>query len=258
METEAPASQAQARPKRLEDLESRSWCESLCSCFLRAPEITDEDRDIFWELRDHHCNMLFERDSPEATELLVGIWNLLRPTERISSLSASAHWQELGFQSGGPQSDVRTGRFAPEQLHYLAYTYPNTARTLVKQALELDYPFAISCFNVTHMLLVFFDLFNGETVSPVAGAAPADRAQMKHFASLCRRSPYGARGVLDELFCILVESLHEIWKDMRTTQNCNLMDFPRALEAVYRENARCWSRQQNELAELRDALIPHS
>mmetsp|Transcript_126804 Transcript_126804/g.406018 ORF Transcript_126804/g.406018 Transcript_126804/m.406018 type:complete len:121 (-) Transcript_126804:276-638(-) len=84
-------------------------------------------------------------------------------------------FRRLGFQSNTPRTDVRAGRFALDQLHYLAATYPEKLRQLVRQAEELDYPLAIGCFNLTHMVVVFFDLCNDVTVSPVAGASPANK-----------------------------------------------------------------------------------
>merc|ERR1719322_414014 len=81
----------------------------------------------------------------------------------------------------------------------MAVMYPENLRQWVRQAEELEYFFAISCFNV----------------SPVPGAKPASREQRKHFLRLCFGSPYSAATVLNELFVALVERLHRIWTEMR-------------------------------------------
>lgn len=39
---------------------------------------------------------------------------------------------------------------------------------------ELEYPLAITCFNLSHMAVVYFDLFEGETTSPVADASQVE------------------------------------------------------------------------------------
>merc|ERR1719322_1053931 len=118
----------------------------------------------------------------------------------------------------------------------MAVMYPENLRQWVRQAEELEYFFAISCFNV----------------SPVPGAKPASREQRKHFLRLCFGSPYSAATVLNELFVALVERLHRIWTEMREKEECNVMQhFQIALRGIYAANCAFWSQPHQGVEELR-------
>jgi hypothetical protein len=200
------------------------------------------------QLRSDHCNEAFVADSPDTDRLLVEIWNSAFPDEPITEAVSSERWPRLGFQSNNPRTDVRTGRFALLQFHYFVKTYPDIAQKVVRQAETLEYPLAISAFNLTHMVLVFFDLYDSSTVSPVSGAVQADLQQLKNFACLCKGQ---GKSVLDELLCVLIQKLHDTWKDMRAQENANLMDFPKAMRKVYDAHALMWSSPIKEVAQLR-------
>jgi hypothetical protein len=157
----------------------------------------------------------------------------------------------LGFQSANPWSDVRAGQFAPAQLHYLASKYPERLQLLVREAKGLGYPFACSCFNVSQVIALFFGLYDSKAMHPVSGAKPANRAQLSNFVRLCRvASPGNERHVLDELFCALVQQLHETWQTMSSTGKYNLMDFPVALREVHDRNALFWKTAHNQVADF--------
>ena len=67
-----------------------------------------------------HANI--ERQSPTDTPLPPWM-KLLRASQALISTSdqvTSESWKQLGFQCSDPRKDVRTGRFALDQLHYLA------------------------------------------------------------------------------------------------------------------------------------------
>mmetsp|Transcript_64101 Transcript_64101/g.164956 ORF Transcript_64101/g.164956 Transcript_64101/m.164956 type:complete len:255 (+) Transcript_64101:128-892(+) len=247
--------QVRKAQQRLEDVAVRRWDCSVC-CLGRGAgsPLSSEERGVLWELRYDHCNAPFDARSSETERQLKDIWNTAYPEEAVEAVHDSKRWRCLGFQGDNPCTDVRSGRFVLDQLHYMVSTYPERTKELVRQAADLDYPFAISCFNVSHLLVVFFDLCNTETFSPVPLADRADAVQLKNFTALCRSSPHGPRGVLDELTCALVERLHETWKDMRVSQNCNLMDFPKAMRRIYDINATFWSTYRSEIAELRVIL----
>jgi len=203
-------------------------------------------------LRALHCNMPFHAESPETNKQLMTIWNAACPEEPIESVGNARHWRQIGFQSDNPRTDVRAGRFALDQLYYLACKYPERLQHLRKQASdrELEYPLAITCFNLSHMAVVYFDLFEGETTSPVADASQAGRKQMQHFSHLCAASPHGARAILDELFCALVELCNETWKEMKVANNFNLMDFPKAMRKVFDAHEAFWAEPRAEVADL--------
>mmetsp|Transcript_15514 Transcript_15514/g.44145 ORF Transcript_15514/g.44145 Transcript_15514/m.44145 type:complete len:264 (-) Transcript_15514:43-834(-) len=247
------------RKRHLEDTLSdwvwRDW--ALC-CLSRRYKISAEEKSALEDLRARHCNMPFNASSPETNWTLLAIWNSAFPEDPMEAADNGRRWRLLGFQSDNPRTDVRAGRFALDQLHYLASTYPERFRTLRKQAgeKELDYPLAISCFNLSHMAVVYFDLCESETVSPVAGASQAGRAQMQNFARLCARSPHGPRAVLDELFCALTSLFHDTWKNMRVGTNCTLMELPKALRVVFDANHAFWSEPRDQVAELQRLGAP--
>lgn len=234
---------------------------------------TVNERDALWELRERHCNIAFVPESDEAAQLLRRIWTAAFPDEAVApaelsgkrqSLTAcgqlrSESWKRLGFQSADPRTDVRTGRFVLDQFHYLAVMYPQSLQRLAKEAEDLEYFLAISCFNLTHMILVFFGLINVATVSPVPGAKPATRKQLLNFLGLCCRSPHSPATVLNELFVSLVERLNSTWRLMRATQQCNVMQhFQEALHGVFVANAACWDFPREAVDDFQIALaMPH-
>lgn len=241
------------REKRLEDTALRRfsvWNSVACCGARTGTAIGARDRDALWELRDG-CNVAFDTNV-STDRLFCDIWNAAFPESSMTEVIKSDDWKRLGFQGKDPRTDVRTGRFVLDQLHYLAVVYPEKTRQLVKQAEELDYYFAITCFNLTHMLLVFFDLVNAATVSPVKGAVEADLDQLKHFAHLCSSSQGGALEALNELFVVVVEKMHQTWKDMRVSQNCNVMQhFGEAMSSVYKDHAELWDKPRHQVADLR-------
>lgn len=246
--TAPPATQPALKAQFLEDAPPEWDLQALLACCLGRPsnlQLSPEEREALQVLRERHCNEPFDACSPEAEAQLQAIWAAAFPEEALPK------WKRLGFQGDAPRTDVRAGRFALDQLRHLAAVHPERLREFARQALELDYPFAISCFNLSHMVVVYFDLSRRETVSPVSGVGPAGRAQLKNFARLCHASPQGPRAVLDELFCALVGLLHETWRAMVTEEHCNLMEFPRAIKSAFEANAAFWREARCEVAELR-------
>lgn len=87
-------------------------------------------------------------------------------------------------------------------------------------------------------------------MNPVPGAVQASSVHLKNLAHLCHICPSGGAAVLNELFCALVERLHETWKAMRAVENCSVMDFTRALREVYVANAAFWQSRHVDIAEI--------
>lgn len=244
------------RRRRLEDDASASGAGCPNCCFGRPrKELGLHQRQALLVLRDGPCNEAFDAESPDNDRLLVEIWNSAFPRELIQKADPSPRWPRLGFQSSNPRTDVRTGCFALKQLHYLFTKYPEKAQQLVRQAETMEYPLAITCFNLTHMVIVFFDLYNSETISPVSGAVRADLFQLDNFAKLCVGQE---KIVVDELFCVLIEKLHLIWKDMRALENVNLMAFPKAMRKIFDVHAEFWTVPRTETAEFGCMLADQS
>jgi len=220
---------------------------------------TVNEREAFWDLRERYCNLSFSLESDETLQIFVDIWKAAFPGEPLQADSQlvlrSESWKRLGFQSADPRTDVRTGRFALDQLHFLAVMYPRKLQQLTQDAEKLQYFLAISCFNVTHMILVFFGLVNTATVSPLPGVKTATQNQLLNFLGLCCRSLYSSSTVLNELFVALLELLNATWRLMCTTRRCNVMQhFQEALHEVFDANAIFWDRPREAIEDLRLSL----
>jgi len=119
--------------------------------------------------------------------------------------------------------------------------YPRKLEKLAKDAEELEYFLAISCFNLTHILCVFFDLVETATVSPLSGVPKATQKQLLNFLDLCYKSPRSPATVLNELFVALALRLNMTWRLMRESRDCNVMQhFQEALHSVFAANAAFW------------------
>mmetsp|Transcript_37719 Transcript_37719/g.101377 ORF Transcript_37719/g.101377 Transcript_37719/m.101377 type:complete len:138 (+) Transcript_37719:3-416(+) len=124
------------------------------------------------------------------------------------------------------------------------------------------YLFAISCFNISHMLAMFFDLVTAVSVSPVRGAHVAGRRQLKFLAGLvlsecsangtAQVSDAICRRVMDELFFEVVCYVHGRWLEMsRSQEGLTIMDYQRALEQGFAAHDAFWRAPCLTLSELR-------
>eukprot|EP00929_Paragymnodinium_shiwhaense_P039489 TRINITY_DN20720_c0_g1_i1.p1 TRINITY_DN20720_c0_g1~~TRINITY_DN20720_c0_g1_i1.p1 ORF type:complete len:418 (+),score=69.48 TRINITY_DN20720_c0_g1_i1:141-1394(+) len=200
------------------------------------------------------CNAIFDPHSSDTDVAFKEIWNAACPTKPIVEADDGPRWMKLGFHSSKPRMDVCPNRFSLDQLRFLATLQPVRFRELVREALESGYPLAITCFNITHMVLVFFDLYEFETVSPVPGVGNANGSQLRNFLELCRL--HGARNVLNELFRVLVEFLHASWKQVSQATACKNVKFlARSLNATYEANANFWNEAHSSIDELAEVIL---
>merc|ERR1712023_218336 len=106
--------------------------------------------------------------------------------------------------------------------------------------------------GVSQVIVLFFNLLSRPAMNPVPEAAQASSIHLKNFAHLCHACPFGGVAVLHELFCALVERLHETWKAMRMVENCSVMDFTKALRKVYVANAAFWRSRHADIDEIHE------
>lgn len=212
----------------------------LAEILARLAGVDFQECPELMELRHSYCNEPFDPASKETEQMLQDIWNAAFPTEPIMSASCGEHWKRLGFQSSKPCSDIRAGKFALAQLHYLATHRPKLLQMLAVEAQDLQYPFACSCFNVSHMIALFFDLYTSPAMSPVTGLQRASYTQMHNFVKCCKASTDGSQPVLNGLFCVLVEQLHNTWRQKQNAGSTTIMDFPNALREVCNQHATFW------------------
>lgn len=233
-----------------------------CSCGAKSEPLGTLWRlggETVWELRSRHCNVAFDPECGETERMLRDVWAVVFPDEPLGDKLTSPRWKDIGFQSSDPRTDIRAGRFALDQLHYLAVIHPARTQQLVSQAAELEYFFAISCLSVTQMLVIGFDLSERVSVNPVPGSKQASVGELRNFVRFCTSSNYNSVTVLHELFVALVERLHKTWKQMRGSRECNVMQhFHEALLSVYEANSAFWKEPHDDIFEFRLLASPSS
>lgn len=250
----------EARYNRLEDrkyLEDEWSIFDYCSyCFGRtkASEVTEEEREMLWQLRRRVVNESCDKESDATNKMLCDIWNTLHPDDLISIADKSERWKRIGFQGLDPRTDLRTGKYCLEQLHFFVTEFKETARSMVKEAEnEADYLFAIAGFNMTSILVIFFDLNTRTQVSPAGADCRAERGQLKNFVRLCVKEE-NPRKTLDLLFCYNMMALHKHWSGFKRRTNATLLEFPKSLRRVYQVNDEFWKQRCDQVDDFSKLL----
>ncbi|CAE7217956.1 elmoB [Symbiodinium natans] len=246
--------------------DQKSFCDRCIFCVgpRYTAVLTDHERDAVWHMRRQVVNS----PKPEEAELhkqVLEIWNSAFPEEKAEAFVKGAHWKKLGFQGLDPATDVRTGAWPLEQLASFARHRPRDLQEMVQQATSPAsfYLFAISCFNISHMLAVFFDLHTSASVSPLGSVRRASKRQLRNLARLVVRecsandvdmSSSICRLVLDEVFVEVLLVVHRHWLEMnRNGEKVTLMDFPKALRRGFDANSTFFERPCDSLGDLRMA-----
>jgi hypothetical protein len=108
------------------------------------------------------------RDHRSMELMLRVLWSRVYPNDEFTS-SADPRWLELGFQRGGPASDLRaSGLLGLYCLTYFATRFPSPefqriltrTRHGVSTGNMKNYPFAIACINVALILMETLGLGN--------------------------------------------------------------------------------------------------
>eukprot|EP00929_Paragymnodinium_shiwhaense_P119417 TRINITY_DN91313_c0_g1_i1.p1 TRINITY_DN91313_c0_g1~~TRINITY_DN91313_c0_g1_i1.p1 ORF type:complete len:438 (-),score=63.33 TRINITY_DN91313_c0_g1_i1:112-1425(-) len=171
----------------------------------------------------------------------------------------SPRWQQLGFQSCDPRTDLRTGRLAAEALIYLAEHYPFATKQMVTEARHegVDYPFAVASINVTQLLARYLGVIEG-TGSGITGCSlksrwrPAPRPVVRRF---CRLLCQGTRDTdaFGELHAGVMFRLHDLWRSLKKSNpEITVMQFSSVLEEVMVETSDfCKSADLATAAEFR-------
>jgi hypothetical protein len=216
-------------------------------------DLTHEDRCMVGAIREY-TDQAYDRGSFATDEALLELWNTAFPTATISESDNDPRWLRLGFSSSIPSTDG-AGQVGLNQLQYLAANYPTRFKRLVRQSKDLKYPFASSCFNVTRLVLAFFNLSDGD--SPLQGVDRASLWQMTNFLALYRSAQNEeGESVLDELFCALVDKVHMKWVELWVGPSHKSRDPTgrgnevRVLSAVFDANSKFWSEPRHDLNEV--------
>ncbi|CAK9055723.1 unnamed protein product [Durusdinium trenchii] len=167
--------------------DQKSFCDRCIVCLgpRYVTLLTEEERDAVWHMRRQVVNNPKPEDAELQKQVLL-LWNTAFPDEKLDLFEKGQGWKKLGFQGTDPSTDVRTGSWPLEQLVALATHHPTEFRRMVQEASHSAsfYLFAISCFNVSHMLVLFFDLHTFASVSPLGHVPRASKRQLRNLARL--------------------------------------------------------------------------
>lgn len=243
--------------------DQKTWCDRCIVCLgpRYVIHLTDFERDAVWHMRRHVVNNPKPDDADLQKQVLL-LWNTAFPDQKLEMFEKGQRWKKLGFQGTDPSTDVRTGSWPLEQLVALATHHPIEFRRMVQEASDPSsfYLFAISCFNVSHMLVLFFDLHTFASVSPIGKVARASKRQLRNLARLVVRecqandvdvSANICKLVLNEVFMELLGVVHRDWMLLsQAGAKTSLIDFPKALRKGYDVNSSFWERKGCEPSNL--------
>ncbi|CAK4662841.1 hypothetical protein LEN26_000592 [Aphanomyces euteiches] len=262
--------------------EAKSWYNAILAASILPKEIIDAEMEKREKIRRTcvravlklrkllHANVKPDGQGPPADKKIIDImlrqlWNLVFPndTDGFTS-SADMRWQEIGFQRGGPASDLRSsGLLGLHCLIYFIKHHPqvttsimNRIRFGVSEGNMKNYPFAIACINVVATLVEMMGF--GDAGSHADGssiAAPktfavliANEIDKRGDALLMRKSMYGNIGqydswddlagdsittVFEDLFCMVFPILDRLFVEM----GAGYMEFGQVLVAFRRRLA---------------------
>lgn len=97
----------------------------------------------------------YDSDNPQHELLLLKLWNLLKPDEKLES-RVTKQWQDIGFQGDDPKTDFRgMGLLGLENLIFFAEEYPQAVKHALLHSIhpKYGYAFAIVGINITSMAL---------------------------------------------------------------------------------------------------------
>ncbi|OQS00876.1 hypothetical protein THRCLA_05831 [Thraustotheca clavata] len=253
-------------------VECKSWHNAIVAASLLPREIIDAEMDKREKIRKSCIRTVIKlrkllkasvkpegnapaRDQHLIDVMLKTLWAYVFPSEPFAS-NTDARWQEIGFQRGGPPSDLRaSGLLGLHCLIYfvktqnkLANAIMNRIRFGVSEGNMKNYPFAIACINVAATLVEFLGIGDAGThFDGCVAAAPktfvtfiANEAEKK--VETPRKSLYGTIGqyqswedlvgdsintVFEDMFCVLFPILDRLFVEM----GAGYMEFGQVLVA---------------------------
>ena len=184
----------------------------LCGCICPGrpkdltPELTRDEEEYLVELRKA-INIAFDSKNADHEMLLASIWRNAFPGDAIPG-PIDPQWKKLGFQSGNPRTDLRTGVHSLMAIEYMSRRYADEFRLIVRESgtHSSEYPFAASCVSLAFSLIVFFKLNNRTAVNP-SGAPSGSRFALKQFVRLCMCD----KECFNELFAHVAIRVHREW-----------------------------------------------
>ncbi|ETW02391.1 hypothetical protein, variant [Aphanomyces invadans] len=257
--------------------EAKSWYNALAAARVLPKEVIDAEMDKREKIRRTTLRTVVKlrkllkakvkaesHGPPEDYKLidlmLRQLWRLVFPDEPYTS-NADVRWQEMGFQRGGPASDLRSsGLLGLHCVIYFVKHHPkvtnatmNRIRFGVSEGNLKNYPFAIACINVVATLVEMLGL--GDAGSHTDGCsltAPktfvvllANEVDKHGDAMLMRKSMHGNLGqyeswddlsgdsintVFEDLFCMVFPILDRLFVEM----GAGYMEFGQVLVAFRR------------------------
>ncbi|EQC37240.1 hypothetical protein SDRG_05465 [Saprolegnia diclina VS20] len=162
--------------------ECKSWYSAILAASILPREIMDAEMDKREKIRRTCVRTVMklrkllkasvkpEGNAPAKDQKLIDVmlkqlWTYVFPSDVFVS-NTDVRWQEIGFQRGGPPSDLRaSGLLGLHCLMYfvrhhtkLATSIMNRIRHGVSEGNLKNYPFAIACINVVATLVEFLGI----------------------------------------------------------------------------------------------------
>jgi len=209
-----------------------SFLDSISSFFVPSPQeapcvLDDETKSRMAEFKEH-LSQKFDISNPRHAESLKTLWKFGFGEDSIFPADiVSVDWKKLGFQSDDPQRDFRaTGIYGVRNILFLAEKYPQSFRrfTNLDGARKVEvYPFAITCFNLTMMVMELLGW---------GWKSKTSTAKMRNTYAKCVRIVFAKNhskeandNAFCEIFCLALYLLDKTWLD----SNATYMEFPNIL-----------------------------
>ena len=136
----------------------------------------------------------YDKENPEHEYNLKQLWlkafkgdEVENEENQDNTPMVSNRWKDIGFQGKNPRTDFRGGgHLSLLALIYFVENYPDEFDKLAKctkEEEELMWLTAISSINITHHIVIYFYLNDGD-VAPSSTKLRAGRTQFKRFCKL--------------------------------------------------------------------------
>ncbi|KAF4662154.1 ATP-binding cassette sub- F member 3 [Perkinsus olseni] len=196
------------------------------------PPLTPVEEGLLADLtRSAAVDNALSEDSMSA--LLLEWWGLVTiGGSTAPDLPRDERWKSVGFQSGRPSTDFRTGPHALLCMVQAARAYGPEFREMVAgsdgygggASNRFHYPFAATAINVHFMLLHYLRMVDG--FSPVTKESVlSSEYERKVFASAMALTA----GAFEDLFTATCMAVHAHWTRMVADEEATLMDFQESL-----------------------------
>lgn len=224
-----------------------AFLDSFTSWFSSSPSepefVIDDEIKAKMEEFKKYATQQFDGADPTHKDTLKALWRFAFGDAEYPPSSVSHEWKKLGFQSDDPQRDFRaTGIFGLKNILFFAEKYPRSFRRFAN--LDDDrmfevYPFAITCFNLTMMVMELLGW--GWKTKTSTAKLPTTYTKSVRIIFDKHHSREATENAFCELVCLALYLLDKTWVDAKASY----MQFPNILaqtqDALEHELSQCTS-----------------